>query len=145
MTIKLPTPAYVIVPARPGERRTAEEIAVVVRVTENRRAPPVGQADPFVRVVDPLVAMTRKFIVVVIRVELHEQRNLLQVVHAMRPLALGFCLCQCRQKHPSQDRDDCDDDEKFYESKTCPRWFRGSHMLKLQWYIRCRDTCHPGK
>lgn len=59
--------------------------------------------------------MSRKHIPIVIRVQLHEERDLLQVVHARNGLPLGLGLAQGRQEHAGQDGDDGDHHQEFDE------------------------------
>ena len=87
-------------------------------VRHDYRAPPVGQGGACVGGRQTLVAMRRENLVVVIRVKLHEQTDLSEVVQAGNALSLLFGLSQRRQQHPGKDGDDGDDDEKFDEGKT---------------------------
>jgi len=91
VTIELPLPADSVIKALRLQAWAAEKVAgALISVTNDRRSPPVGQRCAAIRVIQSRVAMARKVIVVVIGVELHEQPDLLEVVHALDPFA--FCL-----------------------------------------------------
>ena len=72
VTIKLPLPLNTIIVSFAGEGGAVEKITLVIGVTDNRRPPPIGQRTlnviPFVR-----IAMRRKSVVIVVRIELHEK------------------------------------------------------------------------
>ena len=55
---------------------------------------------------------------VVIRVKLHEQADLAEIVQARDALALGLGACQGRQEQASQNGDDRNDHKKFNQGET---------------------------
>lgn len=118
MAIEFPSPPDAVISAPSGQGRTPEHIALIPRISNDGGSPPVCPTDHFRCVVNPLVTVPGERIIVIVRVQLKEQRDLLEVVKTMGPLALGSGLCQRRQKHASQNGDDGDHNEKFNQGKT---------------------------
>src|SRR5689334_805860 len=83
VAVEFPLPFDAAVNAFARQSRTMEKIALVVCVTNNCSAPPIGEADPLVSVVHVAVSMSGKFVIVVVCIELHEKRDLLQAVQAV--------------------------------------------------------------
>src|SRR5439155_197334 len=70
--------------------------------------------------VQPRVAMPRKGVPVLVRVKLHEQADLAQIIQARDPFAFGLGARQGRQKQPGEYGNDRDHDQQFDQGETRP-------------------------
>src|SRR5690606_9199221 len=62
--------------------------------------------------------IARELVIVVPRVHVIREHELLRVVHAQRALSLGFRLCQIRQEQDQQNRDDRDDNKELDQGES---------------------------
>src|SRR5437870_4102440 len=85
VTIELPIPAHAIIQSPALDGWAMEEIALTPGrgvAIENSCAPPVRERTARIIRTESGVAMARKSVVTIIRVKLHEQRDLSKVVQA---------------------------------------------------------------
>jgi hypothetical protein len=103
-----------------------EKVALVFGVTNDGSAPPIRQRSCFIRIVKPKVGitMTGERVIVFVRVKLHEQADLFQVIQAGNPFAFRLGPREHRQKQSRQNGDDGDNDQKFNQSKGALPSFR---------------------
>ena len=82
--------------------------------------------------------MTRKNLVAVVGVELHEQPDLFEVVQALDAIGFRFGLGKRGQKHRRQDGDDRDDDEQFDEREARAKETKGmllpGQVILIGWH-----------
>lgn len=125
--VKFPLPPHPVVITLCSEGSASEQIALVIGVADNSGAPPVGQNWRGGR--RTVVTMGRKGIVIIVRVQLHEQADLLQVVQAVGSLALGLGLGEGGEEHPGKNGDNRNDDKQFDQCKAfcTPRSLQSSH------------------
>ena len=64
--------------------------------------------------------MPRKGVPVLVRVKLHEQADLAQIIQARDPFAFGLGARQGRQKQPGEYGNDRDHDQQFDQGETRP-------------------------
>src|SRR5687768_4582937 len=113
-----PLPFYTVISAAAFHRRAMEQVALPSRVSDNRVPPPIRFDFLIGSGRQTFVTVSGKRVIIFVRIELHEQADLLHAVQAIYPLPFRLRLRECGQKHASQNGYDRDDNEQLDQSES---------------------------
>ena len=100
MTVELPGPGRAVVEPFALNGRVVEQVALAGgAITDDGNAPPVGPGRGFIGRREILVAVRGESVLVLVRIELHEQSDLAEIVQARNALAFGFSAGQSGEQH----------------------------------------------
>ena len=119
-----------------------EQVRIVLRITKNAGAPPIREI--LVAIAGGLqgIPVRRKKVIVVIRVKLHENAKLPQIVQTGNPFALGLGRGEGGQQQGGQNGDDGDHHQQFDEGEGAASGFQffGAHTSTFT-SRKCKADC----
>ena len=133
VAIELPRPTDPRILALALKRMAAEVIRLPLGITHHRRTPPIRPRRQFIRRGEVPIPVTWKHLLIFIRVQLHEERDLLQIVHARDGLPLRLSLAQGWKKHAGQNGYDRNDHQEFdqREGRAGMEIYPGFHGIEV--------------